>query len=227
METLEDAQQLSRLMVSIGKLSGRKVVALLSDMNQPLGSAVGNALETREAIDTLHGKGPADFREHCLRVASYMLLLGGKADNLEDARLMAINALDHGSAWQKFRALVSAQGGDVAFIDEPERLPKASIIKSMNSIEGGWVESVNAREIGETAVDLGAGRARKGDPIDQAVGIFVHQKVGNLIRPGDFLFTIHANSEEKFDQARMRLINSIHLSDHTCEPLPLTYGIVS
>ncbi len=126
METLESARELSRLMVDIGRLSGRKVVALLSDMNQPLGQAVGNALELKEAIDTLHGGGPEDFREHCLVVASHMLKVGGKAASLEEARQMVERVIAEGKAWEKFRQLVAAQGGDVSYVDHPEKLPRCS-----------------------------------------------------------------------------------------------------
>ncbi len=130
METVEEARELAQRMVAIGRLSGRAVVALLSDMNQPLGQAVGNALEVKEAIDTLHDGGPADFREHCLVVASHMLVLGRKAPNQDQARRMAERALADGQAWQKFRALVQAQGGDVRFIDQPENLPQAAVVET-------------------------------------------------------------------------------------------------
>jgi len=129
MKNLDEGRELSKLMVAIGKLSNRRVVALLSDMNQPLGNAVGNALEVREAIDTLHGKGPQDFREHCLTVASHMLVVGEKNGNLEEARHTAEKVLESGQAWEKFRELIINQGGDVNFVDHPEMLPKASMVR--------------------------------------------------------------------------------------------------
>ena len=171
MSTLEAGRDLARLMVSIGKLSGREVVCILSDMNQPLGCAVGNALELIEAIDTLHGKGPADFREHCLVVASHMLVLGKKADNLDAGYRMAQKTLDEGLAWEKFRTLVIAQGGDVNVIDHPELLPRAPIIEVVRAARAGYILGIEAREVGEAAVELGAGRARKSDAIDHAVGL--------------------------------------------------------
>ncbi len=137
METLADARKLAELMVSIGRLSGRKVVALLSDMNQPLGCAVGNALEVAEAIETLHGKGPEDFREHCLESAAYMLKSSGMVSTLEEGQKIANDALIDGSAWKKFRLLVQAQGGDIGVIDNPDRLPKAAYIKTLNAEQGG------------------------------------------------------------------------------------------
>lgn len=226
MANLEDAQQLARIMVAIGKLSGRRVVALLSDMNQPLGEAVGNALETREAIETLRGGGPADFREHCLVVASHMLVLGQRAKSLDEARQMAEAVLQDGRALEFFRTLVRQQGGDVSYVDQPEKLPKANLVEPLNAPRSGWLKAVRARVIGETSVDLGAGRAKKGDLIDYGVGIIVHHKVGDRVETGDPLFTIHASDAAHLAQAKERLQTAIEWSDTACEPLPLFYGVV-
>ena len=226
MRTLEEARQLARLMVSIGALSDRQVVALISDMNQPLGVAVGNALETREAIDTLHGAGPRDFSEHCLIVASHLLVLGRHAESLEEGRRMAEWSLGTGKAWEKFRSLVAAQGGDVRYIDNPALLPQATIKQTVTAPRSGYIVGINAREVGETAVDLGAGRARKGDAIDQAVGIMVQQKVGNHVEEGEVLFTIHANVAEKVGPASQRLSEACVWNDKPCQPLPLIYDVI-
>jgi pyrimidine-nucleoside phosphorylase len=226
MANLEDAQQLARIMVAIGKLSGRRVVALLSDMNQPLGEAVGNALETREAIETLRGGGPADFREHCLVVASHMLVLGQRAKSLDEARQMAEAVLQDGRAMEFFRTLVRQQGGDVSYVDQPDKLPKANLVGPLNAPRSGWLKAVRARVIGETSVDLGAGRAKKGDLIDYGVGIIVHHKVGDRVETGDPLFTIHASDAAHLAQAKERLQTAIEWSDTACEPLPLFYGVV-
>nr|MBP7355634.1 pyrimidine-nucleoside phosphorylase [Longilinea sp.] len=223
METLEDARRLAALMVAIGRLSGRKTVALLSDMNQPLGEAVGNALEVREAIDTLHGSGPADFREHCLIVASHMLNLGQKAPNLQFARQMAEEALESGQAWTLFRQLVHAQGGDLAYVDDPERLPRAALVETVSAARAGYLSGINAREVGKTSVELGAGRARKEDPIEHSVGIVIHHKVGDRVEKGQPLFTIHANDPAKLKKARARLLAAHQWSDSPCDPLPLFY----
>jgi len=158
MQTLEEARSLARLLTSIARLANRKAVALLSDMNQPLGHAVGNALETREAIQTLHGGGPQDFREHCLVVAGHMLALGGKAAHEKEGREMARQAIDSGSAWEKFRVLVRAQGGDVEAVDDPDRLPAAPIQVDVPAPRGGYLRQIHARMVGETAVLLGGGR---------------------------------------------------------------------
>ncbi len=226
MHTLDDARRLSQLMVSIGKLSGRQVVALLSDMNQPLGNAVGNALEVVEAIQTLNGGGPADFREHCLTVASYLLVLGQKAQDLKEARRMAEQALSEGKALQAFRRLVEAQGGDVSYVDDPGKFPTAPFIQVVKAERAGYLAGINAREVGETALDLGAGRAKKGDPIDRRVGIVVHHKVGERIEAGQALFTVHANSQATLRLAVDRLLAAHQWSSEPCPPLPLFYGVI-
>lgn len=226
METLPEARQLAELMVAIGRLSGRKVVALLSDMNQPLGNAVGNALEVNEAIDILQGGGPADFREHCLVVASHLLVVGRKAGDIDEARRMAETILQDGIAWQQFRRLVTSQGGEVSVVDKPALLPQAPLVETVAAERSGYLLGIDAREVGETSVELGAGRARKEDPIDHAVGIVIHHKVGDHIGKGEGLFTIHANDLSKMVAARKRLLAAHQWSDHPVEPLPLFYGIV-
>ncbi|PKN98333.1 MAG: thymidine phosphorylase [Chloroflexi bacterium HGW-Chloroflexi-4] len=224
MKNLDDARKLSHLMVSIGNLSGRKVIALLSEMNQPLGWAVGNALEVKEAIDTLHGKGPADFTEHCMHVASHMLVIGEKAKNLVDARVLVEKMLNSGEAWQKFRSMVINQGGDVSFVDHPEKMPLAPVIEIINAPQSGYLKWIDAKEIGETTVDMGAGRKKKEDLIDHAVGVIIHHKVGDKVEKGDALFTLHANSQASFEMAKARILKAHEYSDSICEPLPLFYN---
>ena len=226
MTNLTDARQLAEIMVAIGKLSGRSVVGLLSDMNQPLGEAVGNAMETLEAIETLQGGGPKDFREHCLVVASHMLVLGKRAASLEEGREMAEKSIADGSAMEYFRTLVREQGGDVSYVDHPEKLPKATLVEPVLAPRSGWLKAVWAREVGETSVELGAGRARKGDPIDHAVGIMVHHKVGDHVEAGEPLFTVHANDADRLAHAVERLHTAVEWSDTACDPLPLFYGVV-
>ena len=226
MENLEEGRKLTRLMVAIGELSGRKVVALLSDMNQPLGCAVGNALEVREALDTLRGSGPEDFREHCMIAAAHMLVVGRKAASLESARTMAETALESGRALASFRRLVEAQGGDVRYVDEPDRLPVAPLIETVDTPRAGYLLGINAREVGETSVELGAGRARKEDPIDHAVGIEIHHKVGDFVQAGEPLFTIHANNAAKLTAAKTRLLAAHQWSTEPVQPLPLFYDVI-
>jgi pyrimidine-nucleoside phosphorylase len=226
MQTLDEARLLAEVMVSIGQMSGRRVIALLSDMNQPLGHAVGNSLELQEAIETLHGRGPADFTEHCLVVASYMLLLGEKAPNLEAARRMAEGALQDGQAWERFKALVRAQGGDVDYVEYPERLPKSLLMEVVTASRSGWISGVDARQVGETAVRMGAGRAKKGDSIDLSVGIVIKVKVGDQVEIGQPLFSLHASSNESLKQSRSEILAAISWSEKMVQPLPLFYGVI-
>lgn len=223
MQTLEEARQLAGLMTAIGELAGRRVKTLLSDMNQPLGRAVGNVLEVREAIETLHGGGPEDFREHCLHISAHMLLLGRRANHLETARSMAESAIANGSAWQIFRKLVAAQGGDVSYVDSPEKMENARFVETVPSPESGYLSQAHARMIGEAALDLGAGRAKKGDPIDHAVGFEILHKVGDWVEKGQPLFIVHANDTEKLAQARQSVLQAHAFSPSPVPPLPLFY----
>lgn len=224
MKTLEDAEALARSMVRIGQRVGRQVVALLSDMNQPLGWAVGNAVEVREAIETLHGGGPEDFREHCLVVAAEMLALGGKAADPEEGKRLAAEAIASGAAWEKFRAMVEAQGGDLSVVDDPDRLPRARLIEPVPAPASGYLQKVNAAEVGLAVVDLGGGREKKEDTIDHAVGVVTHHKVGDRVEKGEPLFTIHANDERRLAMARERLLAAHTIGPEPVEPLPLFYG---
>ena len=226
MQTLEEARELARLMVDIAHLTDRDAVALLSEMDQPLGRAVGNALELKEAIDTLHGEGPDDFREHCLEVATHMLMLGRVADDEAEARSLAEEAISSGRAWSRFRDLVIAQDGDVDYIDHPARLPQAEIIEQVAAPRSGYLQSIHARIIGETVVVLGGGRSKKGDAIDYAVGVEIHHKVGDHLQDGETLFTLHANDQASLEQAREQLLEAHIWSDRSVDPLPLFYGIV-
>jgi pyrimidine-nucleoside phosphorylase len=226
MKDLQEARQLAELMVNIAEGSGRKAIALLSDMNQPLGRAVGNALEVREAIDTLHNRGPADFVEHCSVVAAYMLVLGGTAKDAEEGRIAAEDALAGGQAWQKFKSLVAIQGGDVTYIEHPERLPEASLIETIRSSQAGYLSQVDALIVGETAVDLGAGRAKKGDAIDHAVGIEVLHKVGDHVEEGEPVFIVHADDEARLAAAEEQLLTALSWSEDPVAPLPHFYGVV-
>jgi len=226
MPTLEKARELAEEMVAIGELSGRRVIAVLSPMDQPLGNAVGNALELREAIEMLHGVGPEDYRYHCLHLAAYMLILGQKAPDIETGLAMAERAMQDGSGLRKFRELVIAQHGDVSTIDNLDKLPKAKFIEPVLAEKSGWVNSVNAREVGETSVQLGAGREKKGDPIDPAVGIMVYAKIGDAIEAGQTLFEIHANNAGKLLQAKERLKNAIEITQDRVERPPYFHGVI-
>jgi pyrimidine-nucleoside phosphorylase len=223
MQSVPEAEELSAEMLSIASLAGRKAVALISDMNQPLGSAVGNALEVKEAIETLKDRGPEDFRDHSIEVASHMLLLAGKTDTLEEAQKLVVEAMKSGSALEKFRQLVEAQHGDSSVIENPGLLPAAPVVREVGAPQDGYVEQVHAREVGLTALQLGAGREKKGDPVDPGVGILIHRKVGDAVQKGDPLFTVHANSEEACDEAVERLLAAHRIVPEKVERLPLFY----
>ena len=226
MKTLEEGRSLAHLMVEIGKLAGRRVAALISDMNQPLGCAVGNALELLEALYTLRGKGPADFREHCLVAAGHMLALGGKAADEKEGYALAQKAIADDRAFERFCALVEAQGGDVRYLEEPDKLPRASLIETVPAPRSGYLSGINAQVVGETAVLLGGGRAQKGDPIDYAVGLEILHKVGDRVEAGQPLFIVHANDAGKAAEAHRRVLDAHAWSDQPVDALPLFYGLI-
>ena len=226
MTSVEEAQELARTMVDIGQDAGRQTVAIISDMNQPLGYAVGNALEVKEAIATLQGKGPHDFWLHCQKIASYMLLLSGKADSLEAAEAMAAKARDDGRALQKFRDMVRAQGGDVAQVDDPGLLPQARFAEEIIAPYSGTVAAMDTAELGWSCVRLGGGRLVKSDIIDHAVGFVLPVKVGDRVEKGDSMGIIHANDQDKLSQAGQEILAAVTLSDEAVERLPHFYGVV-
>lgn len=204
METLADAQELARLMVAIGEGAGRQVTALITDMSQPLGRAVGNANETAEAIATLRGEGPADFQLLVERVCAEMIVLG-QGGTVEAAQERVAQAIASGEALAKFRAFVAAQGGDPACVDDPSLLPAAPVTLPLPAAEAGIVQSIDAREVGLSVVALGGGRRAKGDPIDYGVGITCTAKVGDTVAAGDPLCLIHAQSHEQAASVTERL----------------------
>lgn len=221
MQTLEEAEDLAKIMVNIGKRAGRRVTALISDMNQPLGHTVGNALELREAIETLQGGGPEDFLEHSLVVAGHMLRLAGKSEreDLSDILPVLRDRLNKGDAWAVFRTMIQAQGGDLSQVDDPSKLPTAPIIREIPAPQSGYLQTVNAREIGLAALHLGAGRYRKEDSIDHAVGLEIHHKIGEFVEKGEPLFTVHSRTEEAAEIATRRVMNAHIWSERPGTPL--------
>jgi len=224
MQSLDEARLLADTMTRIGEMAGRKVKTLLSDMNQPLGFAVGNALEVREAIDVLHGSGPVDFREHCLVACAHMLLLGNRADSLDAGKKMAEQSIKDGKAWEKFRQLVIAQGGNVEVVDKPDQLPQAKMVEVVKSPQNGYLSQIHARLIGEASVLLGAGRSKKADPVDHSVGIVVHHKVGELVEQDSPLFTLYANDQTRLREAQALAMSAHQWQDKPTSPLPLFYN---
>jgi pyrimidine-nucleoside phosphorylase len=213
MKELIPAKELARVMVSIGRKAGRRVSAVLTDMNQPLGFAVGNALEVKEAIATLQGKGPHDFRHHCLALAGQLLLMAGKAASSEEAQQSCANSLDNGKAYDKFAEWISSQHGDLSYIEHPERLPQAPLQKTITALHEGYINAVDALTIGNISVELGAGRQKKGDPIDLAVGLEIFIKVGDYIEIGRPLYCIHANSQSQVDNTAAKVDRAIMWSN--------------
>ena len=226
MRNLDEANELAEVMVAIGKLSGRRVIAVLSQMDQPLGVAVGNALEMKEAIEMLNGSGPDDFHVHCIDLSAYMLILGKKTADLESGRKMAQEAIDNGSALEKFKELIQSQHGDVSVIDQPELLPSAKLVIPITADSTGWVKVVDAQAVGESSVEIGAGRAKKGDIIDQAVGIMVRVKVGDKINAGQTLFDVHVNDRKAFETVFQKLKTSVQISEEPVEPPPYFWGVI-
>lgn len=196
MKTEEDSIALAEAMVAIGNNVGRKTMAVISDMSQPLGYAIGNALEVREAIETLEGKGPEDLTELCLVLGSQMVVLGGGAATLEEARVKLEKVIEDGSALQLFGQLIETQGGDASIVMNPLALPMATFQIKVPALESGYVTKIDADSIGVAAMLLGAGRATKDDDIDLAVGIVLHKKIGDAVRVGEALATIHANQKD-------------------------------
>ncbi len=227
MGTVAEAVTLAQWMVRIGNRSGRRMAALVSGMFQPLGYAVGNALEVREALDMLRGKGPADLREHCLTVAGYMLHLGGRVKNPRLGRALAAEKLADGTAFAKFRALVRAQGGDEMICEDSSRLPAAPCRGILAARKSGYLAEANAGRIGLASVRLGAGRAKKDDVIDPAVGIVLHKKVGDTVRKGDPLCEIHAAAEADLSKALEELEDAFRITREKVKPLPLFYKTIT
>lgn len=226
MKNLEQARELAEIMVEIGKLSNRHIIALLSPMDQPLGQAVGNALELEEAILMLLDKGPEDYREHCLTVVSYMLLIGKKTDSLETARKMALQTIRNGSALEKLRQMISAQGGDLKNIDNLNLLPKANHIEHLNASQSGYISQINAQSVGEACVALGGGRVKKGDKIDHAVGVKVYVKIGDYVEAGQKLFDIHYNKPEVIQSAIDKLKDAIQIKQEPVQTPPSILGVI-
>ena len=227
MHTRKDAVALAHAMANIGRALDRRVAAVISDMNQPLGRAVGNALELKEAIVTLHGHGPTDFLEHCLTIASQLLLLADRASDAQQAHQLLLRELDSGQAWRKFRDWIVGQGGDEAYINDPSLLPQAIFIEPLPSPRSGYVAGLDAMKVGLTAALLGGGRARKGDPIDHAVGVVLAKKIGDYVKKGETLLTVHANDEQKLADARRRLLDAYSWSDEPVERPPLVHEIIT
>ncbi|MBK1318044.1 pyrimidine-nucleoside phosphorylase [Enterococcus faecium] len=196
MKNIEDARRLAKTMTSIGKLANRETVAVISDMSEPLGEAIGNSLEVAEAIETLQGNGPEDLVEMCYALGSQMVVLAGKAKTTDEARTLLQEALESGKALAKFKEMIQNQGGDPAIVEHPERILTARYTMELPAKQSGVVSKIVANELGIAAMMLGAGRKTKEEDIDHAVGLKLHKKIGDTVTKGESLLTIYSNDEE-------------------------------
>lgn len=227
MKKEEDAEALAREMVRIGNGAGRKTTAVITDMDQPLGFAVGNALEVREAIDTLSGNGPEDFLELCLTLGSHMLLAAGKADSEKQAGEKLRGVIADGSALKKLADFVAAQGGDADMVYHSERLPRAAFTESVCAGSDGYISRIICDEVGICSLMLGGGRETKEDVIDLSVGIVFHKKKGDAVQSGDVVATLHANDKEKLAAAKSRLLRAIAVSAEPVSKAPLIKRVIT
>lgn len=222
MKSLDDAKELAHAMVDIGNGVGRNTKAIISDMSQPLGFAVGNALEVKEAMDTLSGHGPNDLRELCLTLGSHMVVLAGHAADLNEARAMLEESIQNGHALESFKAFLKAQGGDASVVDDPTKLPTAKYTIEVPAKATGYVSNITAETIGVAAMMLGAGRLTKESSIDLAVGVVLHKKVGDYVGAGESLVTIHSNKEQ-IEDVMEKVYSAYKLVDEKVEAPTLIY----
>lgn len=226
METMEDAIELAELMVEIGKADGKKTIAVITDMSQPLGMAVGNSLEVIEAIKTLQQSGPEDITKLSLTLAGYMIYAGGKAESPEEGERKAREALSSGLALQKFAEFISGQGGDPDIINQRELFPQATFKIPVLAPTSGYINQIEARTIGMASQRSGAGREKKEDTIDLSAGILLHNKVGSKVEQGDLLATVFGNIEEKVRQGAIEALTAFGISEEKSELSPLIKQII-
>lgn len=226
MKTPETAKELAQEMVDIGKHLGRETIGVISDMDQPLGYAIGNSLEVIEAIELLKGNGPKDLLELTLTIGSNMLLCAKMAESEEEARKMLMENIKNGKGLEKLKEFVKAQGGDITPIDDYSKFPQAKYVEKVTSPVDGYITKIHAEAFGLIAMELGAGRATKESEIDLAVGIVLNKKRGEKVNKGDVLAYIHSNSEEKIEKARKSILENIVIEDSYDLNIPLIYDIV-
>jgi pyrimidine-nucleoside phosphorylase len=226
MKKLVDSKELANAMVKIGNAVGRKTMAVISDMSQPLGRAIGNALEVQEAIDTLKGEGPEDLQELCLTLGSYMVYLAKKANSLEEARENLEKSIQSGKALEAFKTFIQAQGGDPSVVDDPMKLPQAKYTFELEAKEDGYVAEIVADSVGTAAMWLGAGRATKESTIDLAVGLVLNKKIGDEVKKGESLVTIYSNQED-IEEVKQKLYESIAISKEKVERPTLIYETIT
>jgi thymidine phosphorylase len=212
MKKEEDAVFLAELMVETGERMGKQMVALITNMDQPLGRMVGNALEVQECIEVLHGGGPSDLRELCLELAAWMFYLGGASKSVAQGKQLSEQIIASGQAFERFRHMVELQGGDISVIDDPTRLPGTGHCVDVPSPRAGYVTAILCEQVGTACVILGGGRERKEDSVDPAVGIVVHKKIGDKVSAGESLCTIHCHSDTQAARAKTLLEESYQIA---------------
>jgi thymidine phosphorylase len=213
MKSDKDAAFLAELMVETGERMGKQMVALITDMDQPLGNMIGNALEVVEVVEVLRGAGPHDLRELCLETAGWMLYLGGAANTVAEGKQRSAKLISSGAALDKFRQMVELQGGDAGVVDDIKRLPQAHQTIQVTSAKAGYVSSIQCEQVGTACVILGGGRERKEDSVDPSVGIILHKKVGDRVAAGEPIATIYYNAETKAERARQLIEASCAVTD--------------
>jgi pyrimidine-nucleoside phosphorylase len=226
MKELDDAKELAKAMVDIGNSIGRRTMAVISDMSQPLGRAIGNALEVEEAIDTLRGNGPKDLEDLCLALGSHMVVLAKKAETHDEAKHLLKEVMNNGKAIEAFKLFLASQGGDASVVDNPDSLPKAKYKIEVPAQASGTVNKITANDIGTAAMLLGAGRATKESEIDLAVGLMLNKKVGDIVKQGDSLVTIHSNNENIAHIIEM-IQACYSITESTTEVPPLIYAEIN
>lgn len=227
MKTVDDSFALAKEMVDIGTNMNKETVALVTDMDEPLGFAIGNSLEVIEAIETLKGKGPKDFVVLCETLGAYMLVLAKVAKDFEDGKEQIRNAISSGSALEKLREFIENQGGDSSIVDNYNLLPKAKEVLEIKSTKSGYISKIEAEEVGISAMILGAGRETKEDELDLSAGIVLNKKVSDYVREGDTLAYMYYNKIDKIDSAKERFINAYTISDEKTEESKLVYGVIT
>jgi len=225
MKNIEDAKMLAKTMVQIGHRVGKQSIAVISDMSQPLGRAIGNALEVKEAIETLKGHGPQDLETLCLTLGSQMVYLARKASSVEEAEEKLKLTIANGAALEKFKAFIQSQGGDSSIVDDPSKLPQARYQMALKAEQSGVVSRIVANTMGMAAMHLGAGRMTKETVIDYAVGIVLHKKVGDVVEKGDTLVTIHANTQD-VEAIKTLIHQGIEITDKVDKPI-FIYDIIT
>jgi pyrimidine-nucleoside phosphorylase len=222
----KEAVSLAELMVETGKRMGKRVVALVTDMDQPLGRSAGNAMEVVESIDILNGEGPPDLRELCLELCGWMFYLGERVVSVDEGRRLAADQISSGRAKEKFREIIRLQGGDDTILDHPDRLPVAQYTAGVTSPSSGYVKVTDCEKLGLACIALGAGRNTKEDAIDPAVGLVFHRKQGDAVRQSEVLCTIHYNSPARLDDARRLIAASFQITHEAPAPQPLVRRVI-